>query len=86
MSAGHGLNLQAGGSKLIWFSLPWSLELYQQTVARLYRQGQDRTVSVFHILARGTMDEAVAQALVRKDLTQERLLRAVRAAIGGDKG
>lgn len=83
MSAGHGLNLQAGGSTLIWFGLPWSLEFYQQTNARLYRQGQRNAVRVYHLLTRGTMDEAVEAALARKDTTQSALLEAVKAEIQG---
>ena len=66
-SAGHGLNLQAGGSTLIWFGLTWSLELYQQTNARLHRQGQKDTVVIHHIIAKGTIDEDVMKAL-RKNL------------------
>lgn len=63
-SAGHGLNLQSGGSTLVWFGITWSLELYQQTVARLYRQGQSsRTVSVIHILTKDTVDEKIMKAL-----------------------
>lgn len=83
-SAGHGLNLQEGGSTLIWFTPTWSLELYQQTNARLWRQGQrSRTVVVRHIIARGTHDEDVMRALERKDMGQAALIRAVRAQIGG---
>ena len=78
-SAGHGLNLQAGGSTLIWFGLTWSLELYQQTNARLWRQGQKDTVVIHHILAKGTMDETVMKALEKKDKTQSALLEAVKA-------
>ena len=78
-SAGHGLNLQAGGSTLIWFGLTWSLELYQQTNARLWRQGQKDTVVIHHILAKGTMDETVMKALEKKDKTQSALLDAVKA-------
>ena len=63
-SAGHGLNLQSGGNTLIWFGLTWSLELYQQTVARLWRQGQtSETVVVQHILTSGTVDEQMMRAL-----------------------
>ncbi len=81
-SAGHGLNLQHGGSTLIWFGLPWSLELYQQTNARLWRQGQtDSQVVIHHIVARGTMDETVMAALARKETTQSALIDAVRADI-----
>ncbi len=82
-SAGHGLNLQAGGSILIWFSLTWSLELYQQTNARLYRQGQKDTVSIIHIITEGTIDEDVMKALERKDKTQTALIEAVKANLGG---
>lgn len=82
-SAGHGLNLQEGGSILIWFSLTWSLELYQQTNARLYRQGQKDTVSIIHIITEGTIDEDVIKALERKDKTQTALIEAVKANLGG---
>ena len=78
-SAGHGLNLQAGGSTLIWFSLTWSLELYEQTNARLYRQGQKETVVIHHILAKGTIDEDVMKALESKNKTQAALIEAVKA-------
>ena len=82
-SAGHGLNLQDGGSILIWFSLTWSLELYQQTNARLYRQGQKDTVSIIHIITEGTIDEDVMKVLERKDRTQTALIDAVKANLGG---
>ena len=82
-SAGHGLNLQDGGSILIWFSMTWSLELYQQTNARLYRQGQKDTVSIIHIITEGTIDEDVMKALERKDRTQTALIDAVKAKLGG---
>ena len=78
-SAGHGLNLQAGGSTLIWFSLTWSLELYEQTNARLYRQGQKETVVIHHILEKGTIDEDVMKALENKNKTQAALIDAVKA-------
>jgi len=78
-SAGHGLNLQAGGSTLIWFGLTWSLELYQQTNARLWRQGQKETVVIHHIIARGSIDEQVMAALAKKDKTQTALIDAVKA-------
>lgn len=78
-SAGHGLNLQAGGSTLVWFGLTWSLELYQQTGARLWRQGQKDTVVIHHIIAKGTVDEQVMAALKRKDKTQTALIEAVKA-------
>ena len=79
-SAGHGLNLQAGGSTLIWFGLTWSLELYQQTNARLWRQGQTAgTVVIQHIITKGTIDERILKALSRKELTQNSLIDAVKA-------
>ena len=79
-SAGHGLNLQAGGSTLIWFGLTWSLELYQQTNARLWRQGQQaETVVIHHIIAENTIDERIMNALRRKDKTQSALIDAVKA-------
>lgn len=77
-SAGHGLNLQAGGNLLVWFSLTWSLELYQQTNARLYRQGQSEPVTITHLATTGTLDEAVLKALESKDLTQAALIDAVK--------
>ena len=80
-SAGHGLNLQYGGCTLIWFGLTWSLELYQQTNKRLHRQGQKDTVVIHHILAEGTMDELVLEALHRKDKTQAALIDAVKAVL-----
>lgn len=79
-SAGHGLNLQAGGSTLVWFGLTWSLELYQQTNARLWRQGQkSETVVIHHLVTEGTIDERILQALKNKDRSQESLIDAVRA-------
>ena len=78
-SAGHGLNLQSGGSTLIWFGLTWSLELYQQTNARLYRQGQKNTVIVHHIITKNTIDEDVLLALTKKEKTQDALIDAVKA-------
>ena len=78
-SAGHGLNLQAGGSTLIWFGLTWSLELYQQCNARLHRQGQTETVVIHHIIAKGTIDEDVMAALQRKEKIQNALIDAVKA-------
>lgn len=80
VSAGHGLNLQVGGSAVVWFGLTWSLELYQQTNARLWRQGQKaQTVVIRHIVAEGTIDEQIMDALKRKDRTQTALIDAVRA-------
>ena len=81
-SAGHGLNLQAGGSTIIWFSLTWSLELYQQTNARLWRQGQKETVVIYHLVAKDTIDEDVMAALAKKDAGQAALLQAVKARAG----
>ena len=78
-SAGHGLNIQRGGHILIWFSLVWSLELYQQTNARLWRQGQKEVVTIHHIGCKGTVDEDVLSALKRKDTTQQNLIAAVKA-------
>ncbi|MDK8274332.1 DEAD/DEAH box helicase [Varibaculum cambriense] len=80
-SAGHGLNLQAGGHLLIWFSLTWSLELYQQTNARLYRQGQTQPVSITHLVAEKTLDEAVLTALDTKNLTQAALIEAIKTQL-----
>lgn len=80
-SAGHGLNLQAGGNTLAWYGLCWSLELYQQMNARLYRQGQQHTVVVTHILAEDTIDEHILAALKQKDKTQAALIAAVKAVI-----
>ena len=80
-SAGHGLNLQSGGSTLVWFGLTWSLELYQQTNARLWRQGQKDTVVIHHIIAENTIDERIMAALRAKDKTQSALMDAVRAVL-----
>lgn len=78
-SAGHGLNLQQGGSTLVWFGLTWSLELYQQTNGRLDRQGQKNTVVIQHIVTKGSIDEQILKALERKNKTQEDLIEAVKA-------
>lgn len=80
-SAGHGLNLQSGGSTLIWFGLTWSLELYQQCNARLHRQGQTDMVVIHHIIAKGTIDEDVMAALARKERVQNALINAVKAKL-----
>ena len=80
-SAGHGLNLQTGGSTLVWFGLTWSLELYQQCNARLHRQGQTDTVVIHHIIAKGTIDEDVMAALQRKEKIQNALINAVKAKL-----
>lgn len=83
-SAGHGLNLQAGGSTLIWFGLTWSLELYLQTNARLWRQGQTaKTVVIHRIVAEGTVDELMLKALDRKERSQNSLIDAVRVMLKG---
>ena len=78
-SAGHGLNIQDGGHILIWFGLTWSLELYQRTNARLWRQGQKSTVTIHHIVTRGTVDERVLAALESKNVTQGKVINAVKA-------
>ena len=80
-STGHGLNLQDGGCTIIWFSMTWSLELYQQANARLWRQGQKQTVVIHHIIAKNTIDERVMVALENKDTSQAALIEAVRAQI-----
>ena len=80
-SAGHGLNIQEGGHILIWFGLTWSLELYQQTNARLWRQGQSDTVTIHHIITKDTVDSDVLAALASKDSTQEKLIAAVKAQL-----
>lgn len=81
-SAGHGLNLQQGGNVIVWLGLTWSLELYQQTNARLWRQGQsNKTVVVQHIVTAGTIDEDILDALTSKDASQNRLINAVKAQL-----
>lgn len=81
-SAGHGLNLQQGGNTMVWFGITWSLELYQQCVCRLYRQGQnERTVTIIHLISKGTIDEKIMKALSEKDNTQSSLIDAVKAEI-----
>ncbi|MCC8073681.1 MAG: DEAD/DEAH box helicase [Clostridiales bacterium] len=81
-SAGHGLNLQDGGSTMVWFGITWSLELYQQTVARIYRQGQkSKTVVIQHIICKDTIDERILKALEKKDNTQTALIEAVKAVL-----
>lgn len=82
-SAGHGLNLQDGGSIIIWYGLTWSLELYQQANARLHRQGQKNTVRIYRLLTEGTVDGRVAEALEGKGIRQEELLEKLKAEIGG---
>ena len=80
-SAGHGLNLQYGGHIMVWFGLTWSLELYQQANARLYRQGQENIVTIHHIIAKDTIDEDVMVALKNKEVNQDRLIEAVKARV-----
>ena len=81
-SAGHGLNLQAGGNVIVWFGLTWSLEMYQQTNARLWRQGQKNdTVVIYHIITENTIDEKILKALKNKDKTQDTLIEAVKAEV-----
>jgi SNF2 family DNA or RNA helicase len=80
-SAGHGLNLQAGGNIIVWFGLTWSLELYSQANARLYRQGQKQNVIIHHLVAKGTMDEDVMRVLENKEAGQEALLNAIKARV-----
>jgi len=77
-SAGHGLNLQAGGNILVWFGMTWSLELYEQFNARLYRQAQTQPVFVHHLLCKDTVDERVLWALENKATVQDALLKAVK--------
>lgn len=80
-SAGHGLNLQQGGHIIVWFGLTWSLELYQQANARLYRQGQEHTTIIHHIMTDNTIDQRVYKALQNKELTQDELMKAIKARI-----
>lgn len=81
-SAGHGLNLQEGGNTIIWFGITWSLELYSQTIGRLFRQGQKaKNVTVIHIITDGTVDERILKALEAKDSTQRALIDAVKAEV-----
>jgi SNF2 family DNA or RNA helicase len=84
MSAGHGLNLQGTGHAVIWYSLTWSLEIYEQFIRRLWRQGQKNHIVVHHIMAKDTVDEAIMMAIRRKDKTQQTLLTAVRDYISRD--
>lgn len=81
-SAGHGLNLQSGGHILVWHTVPWSLELYEQTNARLFRQGQTEPVSIIHIEAANTIDQQVIKSLETKNQTQSALIKAVKAQLG----
>ena len=77
-SVGYGLNLQDGGHIVVWYSLPWSLELYQQANARLYRQGQKKPVIINHLIAQGTVDENVMASLAAKDTSQAALMEALK--------
>jgi SNF2 family DNA or RNA helicase len=85
-SCGHGLNLQAGGNIVVWFGLNWSLELYQQANARLYRQGQKENVIIHHIISQGTVDENVLDGLSKKEASQDCLMNALKARINSIKG
>lgn len=80
-SAGHGLNLQSGGHIMVWYTTPWSLELYEQANARLHRQGQTEPVSIIHIDTADSIDQTVHQSLTRKDTTQQALITAVKAQL-----
>ena len=81
-SAAHGLNLQQGGNTMVWLGISWSLELYQQACCRLYRQGQSEgTVSIIHLISKGTIDEKIMKVLSEKDSTQSSLIDAVKAEI-----
>ena len=81
----YGLNLQAGGSIIVWYGLTWSLEQYQQANARIYRQGQTQPVVIHHLVTKGTIDERVMRALSKKEAGQDALLEAVKAEIRGVK-
>jgi SNF2 family DNA or RNA helicase len=83
-SVGYGLNLQAGGHVIVWYGLTWSLELYQQANARLYRQGQEKPVVIHHLIAEGTVDEEVMAALQNKDTSQSALMAALKERIKND--
>lgn len=80
-SAGHGLNLQDGGHTLVWYTIPWSLEEYLQTNARLYRQGQQYPVVIHHLIAYGTIDHKILASIEKKDMSQQALLDAVRFVV-----
>ena len=85
-SAGHGLNLQAGGHIIVWFGVTWSLELYQQANARLHRQGQTKPVMIYHLITKGTMDERVMKAIANKENGQNAMIDAVRAIMNDGNG
>ena len=80
-SAAYGLNLQQGGSHIVWFGLNWSLELYQQANARLYRQGQRDRVVIHHLVVQGSRDEDVMAALTEKGDAQDALMKSLKARI-----
>lgn len=80
--AGHGLNLQAGGHIIVWFGLTWSLELYQQANARLYRQGQTERVIIHHLITEGTVDKRVFQSLQGKTDVQDDLMESLKVKYG----
>lgn len=84
-SGGFGLNLQNGGHTLIWYSLPWSLEHYEQTNARIYRQGQKEPVIIHHLMMEKTIDTKILKAIEKKDLSQQELLAAIKASIDETK-
>ena len=77
-SASMGLNLQRGGSIIVWFGLTWSLENYLQFNARLHRQGQMKPVRIVHLVAQGTIDERVLKVIAEKDSVQNSLLHALK--------
>lgn len=85
-STAYGLNMQAGGHVIVWFSTGWSLELYQQANARLYRQGQTKPVQVYRLIATGTIDEGMARALGQKGATQDSVVRRLAIDVAGKKG
>ena len=80
-SAGHGLNLQQGGHIMVWYGLTWSLEQYQQANARLYRQGQQKPVTIYHMVTTGTVDEDVLKVLTGKAARQDALIDAIKGRI-----
>ena len=83
LTSGHGLNLQFGGHIIIWYGIPWSLELYEQAPARLNRQGQTDMVRVYHLVVKGTYDERVLRVLLGKKQTQDSLIEALKAEVTG---
>lgn len=80
-STGYGLNLQSGGNVVIWYGLTWSLELYQQANARLWRQGQKQRVSIYHIACKGTVEEKILKGIEKKDINQNAILERIRAEV-----